>query len=350
MRVKLVRYAQGEGIREAARAFRCSRNTVRRWLRRYQQEGLTGLKERSRAPGRIPHKTSAYLEQRVIEARQRVPCYGAARLKRMFLLKPSVGAIARILRQQGLTRRARKRYQKKRDLREVKAAHRALSHHQVDTKHLYDIAHYWPQIKRHGLPRYQYTIRDTKSGALILAYAGECSVKCALMAVERYLRQLASYGIKPAQVTIQTDCGTEFSGTMRRKAERGFTYKLEEVYGARHQFIPPGCCNANADVESSHALIEAEFYDLEDFSGAEDFLAKAMAYQNYFNFLRPNSYKGNRTPWEIIHQERPGLLPRVLMLPPIILDDLFRHSKEELKTERRGQYLPVDPGWQAICV
>ncbi len=42
-------------------------------------------------------------------------------------------------------------------------------------------------------------------------------MKCALMAVERYLRQLASYGIKPAEVTIQTDCGTEFSGTMRRK-------------------------------------------------------------------------------------------------------------------------------------
>ena len=59
LRLELVRYAQGQGIREAARAFRCSRNTVRVWLRRYGQEGARGLKERSRAPGRIPHKTSA---------------------------------------------------------------------------------------------------------------------------------------------------------------------------------------------------------------------------------------------------------------------------------------------------
>lgn len=290
MRLEVARYAQGRGVREAARAFRCSRNTVRRWLRRYGQEGL---KEQSRAPKRIRHKTSAYLEERVIEARERAPCYGAARLKRMFLLKPSVGAIARILRQRGLTRRVRRKYQKKRDLREVKARYRALSHHQMDTKHLYDIPRYWPQMKRSKLPRYQYTIRDTKSGALLLAYAGECSVKCALMAAERYLSQLANYGIKPAELTFQTDCGAEFSGTVRRKSDRGFTYKVEQVYGAKHQLIPPGCANANADVESSHALIEAEFYDLEDFSGPEEFIQKATAYQNYFNFFRPNSYKGS---------------------------------------------------------
>lgn len=348
LRLELVRYSQAQGIREAARAFRCSRNTVRRWLRRYAEQGVKALKERSRAPNKIPHKTSAYLEERVIEARQWAPCYGAARLKRMFFLRPSVGAIARILRQRGLTRKPRRRYQKKRDLREVKAKYQALSHHQMDTKHLYDIPRYWPQMKRLRLPRYQFTIRDTKSGALLLAFAYEASVKCALMAAERYLNQLARYGIKPAELTFQTDAGAEFSGTMRKRADRGFTYKLEEVYGARHRLIPPGCPNANADVESSHALIEAEFYDLEDFTGPEDFLVKATAYQNYFNFLRPNSYKGNKTPWEITQQERPGLPPRVLLLPPVILDESFRHNDQEPKIDRVGQHVPVDPAFLKI--
>lgn len=36
LRLELVRYAQEHGIREAARAFRASRNTVRLWLRRYE--------------------------------------------------------------------------------------------------------------------------------------------------------------------------------------------------------------------------------------------------------------------------------------------------------------------------
>lgn len=136
-------------------------------------------------------------------------------------MKPSVGAIARILRQRGLTRKPRRRYQKKRDLREVKAKYQALSHHQMDTKRLYDIPRYWPQMKRFKLPRYQFTIRDTKSGALLLAFAHEASVKCALMAAERYLNQLARYGIKPAELTFQTDCGPEFSGAMRKRADRG---------------------------------------------------------------------------------------------------------------------------------
>jgi transposase len=39
LRVHLVRYAMEEGIRAAQRAFRCSRNTVRTWLRRFYAEG-----------------------------------------------------------------------------------------------------------------------------------------------------------------------------------------------------------------------------------------------------------------------------------------------------------------------
>lgn len=166
-------------------------------------------------------------------------------------------------------------------------------------------------------------------------------MKCAEMAAERHLDHLKSYGIEPADIIFQTDAGTEFSGTVRKKAERGFTYKVEEVYGAKHCFIPPGCSNANADVESSHALIEQEFYDIEDFTGIKDFLNKATVYQNYFNFVRPNSYKGGKTPWQIIQKERPGLSPRVLFLPPIMLDDTFREPY--YKDHRVGQYVPVVP-------
>ena len=67
LRVELVRFALREGIREAARVFRCSCNAVRVWVRRYEQEGISGLRERSRAPGRIPQKTSAEVEKRVVE-------------------------------------------------------------------------------------------------------------------------------------------------------------------------------------------------------------------------------------------------------------------------------------------
>ena len=49
-RLRVVDYARRHGIRAAARAFRTTIPTVRQWLRRYQQEGPSGLQERSRAP------------------------------------------------------------------------------------------------------------------------------------------------------------------------------------------------------------------------------------------------------------------------------------------------------------
>lgn len=343
LRLELVRYAQRQGLREAARVFRCSRNTVRLWVRRYEVGGYSGLQERSRAPQRIPHKTSWYLERQVVGARRQVPCYGAARLKRMFALRPSVGAIGRILRQHGLTRRPRKRYQKKRDLRQVKARYKVLGFYQVDTKHLYDIAHYWPYMRRLRLPRYQYTIRDVKSGALVVSFANSLAVSYAEMAVERYCEHLRGHGVELSEVVFQTDCGVEFSGTRRKRADRGFTYRVEDMWGAKHTFIPPGCCNANADVESSHGLIEQEFYDLESFGSRGDFLRKAALYQDYFNFVRPNSYKAGRTPWEIVEQERPRVSPEVLNLSPVFLDEEFKKSNLPDFKQRVGQYLPVDP-------
>jgi len=71
LRLHLVRCAFEHGIRAAARQFQCSRNTVRKWLPRYQAEAIKGLRERSRAPGRRPHKTAAHLEAQLIAQRKR---------------------------------------------------------------------------------------------------------------------------------------------------------------------------------------------------------------------------------------------------------------------------------------
>jgi transposase len=321
LRLHLVRHALEHGIRDAVRTFQTSRATVRKWLRRYQAEGLPGLQEQSRAPKTCPHKTPAAEERQVLAQRARTPGFGARRLKREFGLKPSVGAIARILRQHGLTRRKKRKHQRKRDLRAVKAQYAPLTRFHMDTKYLDDIPHYWPQMHALDLPQFQYTARCLKTGATFLAYGSEISVTYAELTVRRLLEHLQTYGIDLGQVVIQTDSGSEFDGQAMSKTDRGFTHTIEQVFGAHHRRVC-GNANANADVESFHAHEETEFFDLETFASPRDFWDRITTYQHYWNLGRPNSYKGNRTPLQILQEANPRLPPEVLLLAPVHLDTL----------------------------
>jgi transposase InsO family protein len=349
MRLELVLLARSTSIRAAMRQFGCARNTVRLWLGRFEEGGRDALRDRSRAPHHIPHKTPAYHERRVLEARRQVPCYGPARLKQHFHLHPSQGAIARILRQAGLTRKRRRRSQKKNDLRAVKARYRALERFQLDTKALFDIAAYWPQMKALGLPRYLYTHRDVKSGAVFTAYADDLSMTYAELAARAIAHHLLAHGVDLHGTVWQTDNGTEYGGTERHLRDRGFHARLNGLGGIRHRFNPPHCPNANADAESFHQLVEAEFFDLEPFRSLRDFLEKTATYQHYFNFARTLSTKNNQTPAQILRQD--GLDPKLLLLPPLYLPSLLHQHLQSLSLHlpQGGQNLPVDTAFRLAC-
>ena len=70
--------------------FGISRPTGCLWRRRYQQQGIAGIAEQSRRPQRSPRQTSAELEQRVVEVRQRYPDWGARKLQ-VILARAGVG-------------------------------------------------------------------------------------------------------------------------------------------------------------------------------------------------------------------------------------------------------------------
>lgn len=322
LRRQMVLDANEHGIRATARRWSCSRNTVRRWIRRHAFEGISGLKERSHAPQRCPHKTSAQVEDQVLDCRRRSG-FGAKRLKMEFDLPCGVEAIGRILRQRHLTRKLKTRRQKKNDLRAVKALLNPFERVLIDVKYLRDLAHYLPQMLSKKLPRYQYTIRDVRTGLQYLAYGHELSMSHATVAVARFLGHLKTYGVDLTQVTIQSDNGSEFDGATEHPRPFGFTHTVETLAGASHRFIPPGCPNANAEVESAHHLIESEFYDRENFTNRADFLAKAWSYQCYFNLARKNSYQQWRTPIERLRLAAPALDQRLSLLAPVLLDNLL---------------------------
>lgn len=65
------------------RSYGISRKTGYKWLNRYKQEGFKGLKERSRRPGSIPHKTSLEIERLLIKIRREKPNRGPKKLAQL---------------------------------------------------------------------------------------------------------------------------------------------------------------------------------------------------------------------------------------------------------------------------
>ena len=71
---------EGASVVEVASRFEVHRQTVHRWLRRYEQAGLAGLADRSHRPAGCPHQMPAEVEAQVLEWRRRHPSWGPRRL------------------------------------------------------------------------------------------------------------------------------------------------------------------------------------------------------------------------------------------------------------------------------
>lgn len=323
-RLRLVESARQRGIKPTARLFATTVPTVRKWLRRYRQQGPSGLREQSRAPHRQPGKTSAAIEQQVVELRKTLPTFGARRLIREFDLPLSHRALERIWRAHGLLKKRRRKYQRKQDLAHIKATWALFQQISADTKDLDDIPHYWPQAQRWHLPAIQYTAREVRSGLLFWSFAERRTAAASAVFASRIQQHLARYGVCLRDLVWQTDNGSEFVGGHDPQGKpTGFPAQMGD---SQHVRIPPGAHTYQSDVETVHRLEEDEFFDLETFTSRADFLAKVHTYQLYFNLARPNSHKENQTPWQIIERLAPRSPLELCLLPPVFLDYYLNDS------------------------
>lgn len=323
-RLRLVQSARQRGIKPTARLFATTVPTVRKWLRRYQQLGSSGLVPQSRAPHWQPRKTAPEIERQVVELRQQLPTFGARRLIREFELPLSHRALERIWRTHGLLHKRRRKYQRKQDLAAIKATWRLFQQISADTKDLDDIPHYWPQAERLGLPIVQYTAREVRSGLLFWAFAQRRTAAASAVFAARIQRHLDRYGIPLRDLVWQTDNGSEFIGGHDPEGRpTGFPPALGD---SQHVRIPPAAHTYQSDVETVHRLEEDEFFDLETFTSRAEFLAKVTTYQLYFNLVRPNSHKENQSPWQIIERLAPRSPLELCLLPPVFLDYYLNDS------------------------
>ena len=90
------RILAGEPVRTAAAAQGVSRSTAYKWLRRWREEGADGLRDRSSAPKRIPHRTPVSVVRK-IEKLRRKRWTGRAIALKLGLVRSTVSAWLRRL-------------------------------------------------------------------------------------------------------------------------------------------------------------------------------------------------------------------------------------------------------------
>src|SRR5437879_9954871 len=95
-RLRLVESAKHRGIKPTARLFVTTVLTVRKWLRRFQQHGPSGLVALPRARHQQSQKTPPTNEEQLVELRKTLPTFGARRLIREVNVLISSVALSRL--------------------------------------------------------------------------------------------------------------------------------------------------------------------------------------------------------------------------------------------------------------
>ena len=295
------RVLAGHRPADVAHQMGCSRATAYKWLRRFRAEGTGGLRDRSSRPRRCPHRTPAWIEARILEAR-RVHRRGAEWIGAELGIAPSsVGRalarhqVARLSACDALTgepvRRgpvSRVRYERERpgelihiDVKKLGripegGGWRANGRHQRPSRHRgagFDYVH--SAIDDHSRVAYSEICPDER-GATCAAF------------MARAAAFFASLGI----------CRIE-----RVMSDNAFGYRLSADFravlaglGARHILIRPHCPWTNGKIERLNRTLLREWAYSQVFRSNDERAACLASFIEHYNTRRRHSSLGGLPP------------------------------------------------------
>jgi transposase InsO family protein len=306
-RLAVLRHVEEEtgNVAMTCRYFGISRQLYYRWLRRYEAEGLVGLRARSRRPHHSPNATSTEIVGKIIHLRQNYH-FGPAKiqmyLKRYHDVEISTSGVWRILKRLDMNRLpASQRY--KRHDRRWKRYEKQLPGHrvQIDVKFIEPLpaaparpgtTSTNPATPGRRRKYYQFTAIDDCTRLRVLKIYPANNQKTAIQFLDYVLSRL------PFTVeVIQTDNGAEF--------QAAFHWHVIDK-GIQHVYIKPRTPRLNGKVERSHRIDAEEFYRLLDGQLIDDsklFGDKLQEWEDYYNYHRPHGSLGGQTPYERLRQK-----------------------------------------------
>jgi putative transposase len=291
LRTKFVQEAErkSEAFAELCRRYSISRVTGYKWVQRFAQQREAGMKERSRAPRRVPHAMSAATAERIIALRHQHPRWGPRKL-RAYLSKrhpaspwPAASSIGELLKREGLSHRRRRRVR-------TPPYTQPLAHAQAPNQVWCVDFKGWFRCGD-GTRCDPLTITDAFSRYLLRVTLVEKTDTPRAQAV--FEAAFREFGLPHA---IRSDNGAPFASKAPAGLSRLSMWWLR--LGIRHERIDPGCPQQNGRHERMHQTLKQEAASPPRANRRRQQRALAEFVWSY-NHERPHEALGQRTPAEL---------------------------------------------------
>jgi len=116
LKVQLISaYLKGYSITELSTAYGLSRKTVYKWLHRYKEEGVDGLKDQSRAPKQCPHKLDEHIANQIVATKMKHLDWGPKKVLDLLgrecpeIHWPADSTAGELLKRHGLVKKRRRK-------------------------------------------------------------------------------------------------------------------------------------------------------------------------------------------------------------------------------------------------
>lgn len=302
-RLEMVRFANENGIKVAARFYSCSKNTIKKWCKRYAVYGLKGLLDKSKKPKNSPKKIRQEDIDKITEVSKN------AKEKKKHITVKNVRKASGVSQYSDgtINRYINKAVGKKKNRKHNQATGGDVSWKkkllpwqliQIDIKYLTDIDNLKPYFASSnnnykGIKvKYQITARDVATGFTIVAYCEDKSLTYTRIFLEKvlypFLKQFKGLDLK--KITIQTDNGPEFTNKYKRTEGKSpvtssFTIFVDDKF-KKHRTNVPSHPTADSDVETFHWSIERDCLAWDDIVDNESLIKYTTLYmQEYWNSM-----------------------------------------------------------------
>lgn len=264
-----------------------TRQTVYRWLAKYEEGGIEALGDESHRPHHVPHQIGGALEVQILDLRRRHHLWGPVRiafeLKKAGFDPPSHMAIYRALLRGGLVVKGERK--------KVLETHRRLERGRPMELWQMDVV--GSIFTSDGTEAKILTGIDDHSRFIICS--GVMARATARPVCEHFVAALQRWGV-PEE--ILTDNDKVFTGRFGRNDTEVLFDKICRENGITHRLTQPAHPTTTGKIERWHYTLRREFVGENTFTSLDDLQEKLNAWVHDYNTERPHQEMLMATPFE----------------------------------------------------